>query len=84
MLGRAGCSSAPSGGDCWRAGSDGEVYAYLPTSQDHGTSLGRGRWRFPANRWVAIEQRVKLNTPGASDGEVAVWHMGVRSSSNVG
>ena len=76
LLGRAGCSSAPSGGDRWRAGSDGEVYAYLPTSQDHGTSLGRGRWRFPANRWVAIEQRVKLNTPGASDGEVAVWHHG--------
>ncbi len=60
----------------WRSGGDGEVYAYLPTSVDHGTSLGRGCWFFPTNQWVAIEQRVKLNTPGASDGEVTVWQNG--------
>jgi hypothetical protein len=60
----------------WRGGGDGEVYAYLPTSEDHGTSLGRGCWYFPANKWVGIEQRVKLNTPGASDGEVTVWQDG--------
>jgi len=60
----------------WRSGGDGEVYAYLPTSQEHGTSLGRGCWFFPANKWVAIQQRVKLNTPGASDGEVTVWQDG--------
>jgi polysaccharide lyase-like protein len=60
----------------WRGGGDGEVYAYLPTSEDHGTSLGRGCWYFPANQWVGIEQRVKLNTPGASDGEVTVWQDG--------
>ncbi len=28
------------------------------------------------NQWVSIEQRVKLNTPGASDGEVTVWQDG--------
>lgn len=60
----------------WRSGGDGEVYAYLPTSEEHGTSLGRGCWFFPVNQWVAIEQRVKLNTPGASDGEVTVWQDG--------
>ena len=60
----------------WRDGGDGEVYAYLPTSEEHGTSLGRGCWFFPVNQWVAIEQRVKLNTPGASDGEVTVWQDG--------
>jgi Polysaccharide lyase 14 len=60
----------------WRGGGDGEVYAYLPTSEDHGTSLGRGCWYFPTNQWVAIQQRVKLNTPGASDGEVTVWQDG--------
>ncbi|WP_181449171.1 polysaccharide lyase [Nonomuraea aridisoli] len=26
----------------WRANGAGEVYAYLPTSREHGTSLGRG------------------------------------------
>ena len=60
----------------WRSGGDGEVYAYLPTSQEHGTSLGRGCWSFPTNQWVVIEQRVALNTPGASDGEVSVWQDG--------
>jgi hypothetical protein len=28
----------------WRAAGVGEVYAYLPTSDEHGTSLGRGNW----------------------------------------
>ena len=60
----------------WRSGGDGEVYAYLPTSEEHGTSLGRGCWFFPTNQWVSIEQRVTLNTPGASDGEVTVWQNG--------
>ena len=30
----------------WRKHGDGEVYAYLPTSREHGTSLGRGGFRF--------------------------------------
>lgn len=60
----------------WRSGGDGEVYAYLPTSEDHGTSLGRGCWYFPTDRWVAIEQRVRLNTPNVPDGEVTVWQDG--------
>jgi hypothetical protein len=30
----------------WRTGGEGEVYAYLPTSKDEGTSLGRGCWKF--------------------------------------
>lgn len=60
----------------WRAGGDGEVYAYLPTSEKHGTSLGRGCWRFEPGHWTAIQQRVKLNTPGAADGEVTVWQDG--------
>jgi hypothetical protein len=60
----------------WRAGGEGEVYAYLPTSQEHGTSLGRGCWSFPAGRWTTIQQRVRLNTPGETDGEVTVWQDG--------
>lgn len=57
----------------WRRGGAGEVYAYLPTSQDHGTSLGRGSWSFTAGQWTAIEQQIHLNTPGHNDGSLTVW-----------
>jgi hypothetical protein len=60
----------------WRAGGEGEVYAYLPTSDEHGTSLGRGCWAFTPGRWTAIQQRVQLNTPGETDGQVTVWQDG--------
>ncbi|WP_320781219.1 polysaccharide lyase [Streptomyces sp. CRN 30] len=56
----------------WRSGGRGEVYAYLPTSQEHGTSLGRGNWRWPTDRWTCVEQAVALNTPGEPDGSVEV------------
>ena len=57
----------------WRAGGDGEVYAYLPSSVTWGTSLGRGRFRFHPGRWQCLEQELALNTPGRSDGLVRVW-----------
>jgi hypothetical protein len=57
----------------WRAGGAGEVYAYLPTSVEHGTSLGRGDWVWPTGTWFSIEQHVRLNTPGRADGLVEVW-----------
>jgi hypothetical protein len=57
----------------WRRKGDGEVYAYLPTSVEHGTSLGRGKWRFQTGKWYSVEQEVKLNTPGKTDGCIQVW-----------
>jgi hypothetical protein len=57
----------------WRTNGAGEVYAYLPTSVAHGTSLGRGSWFWPTGVWTEVQQRVKLNTPGQADGEVRVW-----------
>ena len=60
----------------WRAGGNGEVYAYLPTSEEHGTSLGRGCWSFAPGRWTSIRQRIVLNDPGRSDGRVTVWQDG--------
>lgn len=60
----------------WRKGGDGEVYAYLPTSEETGTSIGRGCWSFPTGRWTAMHQRIRLNTPGRADGEVQVWQDG--------
>jgi hypothetical protein len=57
----------------WRADGAGEVYAYLPSSQEHGTSLGRGCWSFPPGEWTTIRQRVQLNGPGEQDGRISVW-----------
>jgi hypothetical protein len=57
----------------WRADGAGEVYAYLPSSEEHGTSLGRGCWSFPPGAWTTIRQRVQLNTPDEEDGRISVW-----------
>jgi hypothetical protein len=62
----------------WRKGGTAEVYAYLPTSVVHGTSLGRGDWRWPVGRWTCVEQAVRLNTPGRADGSVTVFLNGAR------
>ncbi|MEM9002197.1 MAG: polysaccharide lyase [Cyanobacteria bacterium P01_F01_bin.86] len=57
----------------WRRDGDGEVYAYLPTSEDYGTSIGRGNWQFQPGTWYWIEQEVKLNHPERADGQIRVW-----------
>ncbi|WP_433291048.1 polysaccharide lyase [Pseudonocardia sp. CA-142604] len=57
----------------WRADGNGEIYAYLPTSRNHGTSLGRGCWQFTPGTWTTLRQRVQLNTPGLSNGRITVW-----------
>ena len=57
----------------WRRSGAGEVYAYVPSSIEHGTSFGRGKWRFQPHRWQLIEQEIKLNTPGKKDGRIRVW-----------
>lgn len=62
----------------WRRGGAAEVYAYLPTSVEHGTSLGSGDWRWPAGRWTCVEQAVRLNTPGHKDGSVTVFLNGAQ------
>ncbi|MDX2213727.1 MAG: hypothetical protein SFY66_10620 [Oculatellaceae cyanobacterium bins.114] len=54
----------------WRTGGQGEIYAYLPTSQDHGTSIDRGAWQFRPGVWHHIEQQVTLNEPGRNNGQV--------------
>jgi hypothetical protein len=62
----------------WRKGGAGEVYAYLPSSVSHGTSLGRNSWQFAPGQWTLTEQEVRLNTPGESDGSVTVWINGTQ------
>ncbi|MEO1300568.1 MAG: polysaccharide lyase, partial [Cyanobacteria bacterium J06636_16] len=57
----------------WRGDGDGEVYAYLPTSENYGTSIERGAWQFEPGDWTRVEQEVKLNHPKRSDGEIRLW-----------
>ncbi|MBD2119897.1 MULTISPECIES: polysaccharide lyase [Trichocoleus] len=57
----------------WRKNGAGELYAYLPTSDEYGTSIGRGQWRFKPGVWYRLEQEVVLNQPGQQDGRVRVW-----------
>jgi hypothetical protein len=62
----------------WRAAGHGELYAYLPeagstSGRRYGQSLGRGAWRFPAGRWVTVEQEIVLNDPGAANGVARIW-----------
>ncbi|MEO1210526.1 MAG: polysaccharide lyase [Cyanobacteria bacterium J06638_20] len=57
----------------WREDGNGEVYAYLPTSENFGTSIGRGSWQFPPGEWITVEQEVILNQPGAADGRIRLW-----------
>lgn len=57
----------------WRRNGDGEVYAYLPTSKNYGTSIGRGNWQFSPGLWHHIEQEVILNNPQKKDGKIRVW-----------
>ncbi|NEQ54679.1 MAG: hypothetical protein F6K11_31890 [Leptolyngbya sp. SIO3F4] len=57
----------------WRRNGQGEVYAYLPTSEDYGTSIGRGTWQYQPGIWYKLEQELKLNTPNLADGELRLW-----------
>lgn len=60
----------------WREFGRGEVYAYLPTSRVHGSSLLSGRPRFVPGQWHTLVQAVVLNTPGRADGRLALWQDG--------
>jgi hypothetical protein len=69
----------PSGDDgfstrlMWRERGEGEVYAYLPGSRGHGSSLLRGRLVFEPGRWHSVAQELLLNTPGHRDGSLRLW-----------
>ncbi|KAL5534897.1 hypothetical protein ACEPAF_2987 [Sanghuangporus sanghuang] len=73
----------------WRSEGAGELYTYLPltdsnakaqlsiegtiANDQYGYSVARGSFSFPSGEWVAISQRIKLNTPGQSDGQIKLW-----------
>ena len=62
----------------WRTNGDAEVYAYLPTSTNYGTSLGRGDWQFVPGVWHHLEQEVYLNDVGQNNGAIEVSLDGVQ------
>lgn len=62
----------------WRREGAGELYAYLPTSEEYGTSIARGAWTFRPGVWHRVEQEIVLNQPGQADGRASVWIDGER------
>ena len=62
----------------WRRDGAGEIYAYLPSSKDYGTSIGRGNWQFQPGVWHHIEQQIILNQPQSADGSIQVWFNGAQ------
>jgi hypothetical protein len=57
----------------WRSGGQGEAYLYIPKDTEWGLQLGTGSFTFQPGRWHHLEVETKLNTPGQSDGSLAVW-----------
>ncbi|MEM6840034.1 MAG: polysaccharide lyase [Cyanobacteria bacterium P01_C01_bin.120] len=57
----------------WRRDGEGELYAYLPTSERYGTSIERGAWTFQPGVWHRIEQEIVLNDPDQQNGQARIW-----------
>jgi hypothetical protein len=49
------------------------VKPHSECNPEYGNSVGRGSFRFARGAWTTVAERVKLNDPGASNGEVQVW-----------
>jgi hypothetical protein len=57
----------------WRSGGAGEVYGYLPSSENWGTSIGQGNFIFPKDKWIMLEEELILNDPDKFNGRVKLW-----------
>lgn len=60
----------------WTGNFAASVYAYLPSSRRHGTTLGARRVPLERGRWIELTQEVKLNAVGRADGHLKVWKDG--------
>jgi len=71
----------------WRENGLGELYLYANReaqdpaicqnpanycNPEFGWSLNKGAFRFPANAWTNVEERVVLNTPGQRNGQLVI------------
>ena len=68
----------------WRNDDEGEVYAYLATTNGYGTQLGCGNWVWQPGKWTEVQEAVSLNTPGQSDGYIIVYINGVEVLDAIG
>ncbi|KAI9322336.1 hypothetical protein BX666DRAFT_1893932 [Dichotomocladium elegans] len=87
--GHTACSGGADSSTCfstrfmWRTKGQGEIYAYLPETEQrkslcneegnfcnpsYGYSLGRGTFTFPTGKWVTLRQTVRLNKSGSKNG----------------
>lgn len=57
----------------WGKGGRGSVYAYVPTSVKYGSGFLVHQFHFMPGRWHRVVQELKLNDPGASNGEIKMW-----------
>jgi len=57
----------------WRDGDFGLVYANTARDDHPINTVGKDAWRWPRGRWVCVEQGVKLNFEGFSDGLMLIW-----------
>jgi hypothetical protein len=48
------------------------AYPFLPTSPGDGTSIGKGVFSFTPGKWYLLTEKIVLNEPGVSDGEIEV------------
>lgn len=56
----------------WGQAGDAGMDVRIPTSSGFWETPPR-KTPWPLNRWVTVEQEVKLNTPGKDDGVVRLW-----------
>ncbi|KAI0081218.1 hypothetical protein K474DRAFT_1656689 [Panus rudis PR-1116 ss-1] len=103
----SGCSggSAANGTNCfssrlmWRKEGEGEVYAYLPSSNSglcsnkdfkcnsdgFGTSIDRGSFSFVPGQWNHVTMLVRLNAPtDIANGQVALFYNNVQATNETG
>lgn len=57
----------------WRDSGIGELYAYMPSSQQWGTPLGEGKWNFVPGKWHSVQHQLVLNDPKVKNGKIKIW-----------
>jgi len=50
-----------------------DIPPFSTCNPDYGSSVGRGAFHFAAGAWTTVSQRVRLNDPGAANGQVEIF-----------
>lgn len=58
----------------WRPDGKLEFHPQVPTNKlSNPAMLSRGKYKLARGRWVWIDQKIMLNTPGQNDGAYKLW-----------